>query len=240
MDEQKEIRFIELFAGVGGFRLGLERAGKFRCIWANEIDKRACQIYRKQFGSNELQEGDIRKIPTESIPNHELLVGGFPCQSFSQGNPNRKGMSGEDVRGTLFYEIWRIARDKKPQYLLLENVPGLLTSNGGKDFQTILTSLDELGYIVEWCGLNSLNFGVPNIRQRIFIFGNLQQSEINVCKKSIKATPVLCSIAARARNTDFNWKEIGRSSSEIIREDAGVSIELDGRITKDGKEIIDG
>lgn len=240
MNNEKELRFIEMFCGVGGFRLGLEKAGNFKCIWANDNDKNACKIYRKRFGDKELIEKDVRKISTKSIPDHDLLTGGFPCQAFSQGNPKRKGMSGEDTRGTLFHEIWRVARDKKPQLLLLENVPGLLSSRSGKDFQTILSSLDELGYNIEWCCLNSLNFGIPQIRQRVFIFGNLRNSKSNACQKSFKATPILCGIATRFRNTAYNWTEIGRSSSQIIREDAGISVELDGRITKNGKKVFDG
>ncbi len=230
-----------MFCGVGGFRFGLEKASlKFKCLWANDNDKNACRIYRKRFGNKELIEGDVRKIATNTIPNHELLTAGFPCQSFSHGNPHRKGMSGEDTRGTLFYEIYRIVRDKKPKLILLENVPGLLSSRNGKDFQTILSSLDEVGYSLEWCCLNSLNFGIPQIRQRVFILGSLRDSKIDVCQKPIETTPLLRSIAKRFRNTDYNWKEIGRSSSQIIREDAGISVELDGRITKNNKEIING
>ncbi len=192
-----EIRYIELFAGIGGFRLGLEKAfcNKDRgtlsrekrehkqnnvytkskhqaiCIFANEWDKYACQIYRKNFGDKELHEGDIREITAKSIPNHDLLTAGFPCQSFSIAG-KRKGF--RDTRGTLFFEICRIVEKKKPDFLLLENVKGLLNHDGGNTFKIILNSLSELGYDCEWEVLNSKNFGVPQNRERVFIVGHLR------------------------------------------------------------------
>ena len=166
------MKFIELFAGIGGFRYGLE--GKwsiYRCVWANEIDKYACQIYRKNFGGGELYEGDIRTVRPEDIPDHDLLVGGFPCQAFSIAG-KRAGFN--DTRGTLFFEIARILRDKRPRCVLLENVKGLLSHDSGKTFQTILKVLSDIGYRVEWQVLNSKNFGVPQNRERVFIIGYIR------------------------------------------------------------------
>lgn len=164
-----------MFSGIGGFRLGLEKANqigfKFRCVWANDIDKYACQIYRKNFGGKELIEGDIRTIDPNTIPNHELLTAGFPCQSFSIAG-KRRGF--EDTRGTLFYEIARIASVKRPKLLLLENVKGLLSNDEGRTFAKILQTLDDLGYLVEWQTLNSKHFGVPQNRERVFIVGHLR------------------------------------------------------------------
>jgi DNA (cytosine-5)-methyltransferase 1 len=191
------MRFIELFAGIGGFRYGLcnirpteladsERPKElnsptnqlqqrkhvaYTCVWANEIDKYACQIYRKNFGGGELYEGDIRTVRPEDIPKAELLVGGFPCQAFSIAG-KRKGF--EDTRGTLFYEIARLARANRYKTLLLENVYGLLSHEGGDTFATILRVLDEMGYDVEWQVLNSKDFGVPQNRERVFIVGHLR------------------------------------------------------------------
>ncbi|MBA7587324.1 IS1595 family transposase ISCco3 [subsurface metagenome] len=191
------MRYIELFAGIGGFRLGLEKAfcNKDRgtlskekrehkqnnvytkskhqaiCVFANEWDKYACQIYRKNFGEGELYEEDITKISAESIPDFDLLTAGFPCQSFSIAG-KRKGFG--DTRGTLFFEICRIAEAKKPNLLLLENVKGLLNHDGGNTFRIILDSLSELGYNCEWEVLNSKNFGVPQNRERVFIVGHLR------------------------------------------------------------------
>jgi len=188
------LRFIELFAGIGGFRLGLEnyrnvlqskttkniqktmsysekRETGFTCVFANEWDKYACQIYRKNFGGKELVEGDIRKISAGNIPDHHLLTAGFPCQAFSIAG-KRKGF--KDTRGTLFFEICRIAKVKSPTLLLLENVKGLLNHKKGETFRIILDSLSELGYDCEWEVLNSKNFGVPHSRERVFIVGYLR------------------------------------------------------------------
>lgn len=188
------LKFIELFAGIGGFRLGLENCrnvlqskttkniqktmpcvekgeARFACVFANEWDRYACQIYRKNFGKGELYQGDIRKISAESIPNHDFLTAGFPCQAFSIAG-KRKGFN--DTRGTLFFEICRIAEVKKPRLLLLENVKGLLNHKKGDTFRIILDSLSELGYDCEWEVFNSKNFGVPHNRERVFIVGHLR------------------------------------------------------------------
>ena len=165
------MKFIELFAGVGGFRYGLEKASdKFKIVWANEIDRYACQIYRKNYGGGELYEGDITKVKTDDIPDHDLLCAGFPCQSFSIAGRRRAFL---DTRGTLFFEIARICREKKPRYILLENVKGLLSCESGGTFQTILKVLSDIGYILQWQVLNSKNFGVPQNRERVFIIGHL-------------------------------------------------------------------
>jgi DNA (cytosine-5)-methyltransferase 1 len=188
-----------MFAGIGGFRLGLEKANQvegwgdrrqftdstnsevrarqslgrktnFKTVWANELDKYACQIYRKHYGTAELVEGDIREIPTETIPDFDLLTAGFPCQSFSLAG-KRKGT--EESRGTLFAQIVRVAHAKRPSLLLLENVKGLLSSDDGGDFAKILRALGNLGYLLEWQVLNSKYFGVPQNRERVFIVGHL-------------------------------------------------------------------
>ena len=178
------MRFIELFCGIGGFRLGLEKANKqigkvwgqvkhrqarmgFNCVWGNDNDKYACQIYRNHFG--EIYEGDIRAVDASAIPDHDLLCAGFPCQSFSIAG-KRRGF--EDTRGTLFFEICRVIRAKRPRYLLLENVKGLLSHDDGSTFETILRALDELGYDCQWQVLNSKDYGVPQNRERVFIVGH--------------------------------------------------------------------
>ena len=166
------MRFIELFAGIRGFKRGLEKASKeYQCVWANEWDKYACQISRKNYPNDTLVEGDIRAGDPSSIPEHDLICAGFPCQSFSIAG-KRGGF--EDTRGTLFFEIMRIAGAKRTPYLLLENVKGLLSHDEGDTFQTILRTLDELGYNVQWQVLNSKDFGVPQNRERVFIIGHLR------------------------------------------------------------------
>lgn len=166
------IKFFDMFAGIGGFRSGLEAIGGFECVGYCEIDKYAKQAYEAMYDTGgELYFDDARKIVPEQLPDFDLLVGGFPCQSFSIAGA-RKGF--DDTRGTLFFEIARIAAVKKPKYIYMENVPGLLNHDSGKTFETILHTLDELGYDVCWQVLNSKNFGVPQSRNRVFIIGYLR------------------------------------------------------------------
>lgn len=156
-------KYVELFAGIGGFRQALDRAGG-ECVFASEIDKFAAQAYEALYG--EKPAGDITKIDATSIPDHDLLVGGFPCQAFSIAG-RRGGF--EDTRGTLFFEIVRIAREKKPRMMLLENVKGLVGHDKGRTLETMVTALAEIGYAVDFEVLNSKYFGVPQNRERIFI-----------------------------------------------------------------------
>ena len=184
------MKFIDLFAGIGGFRYGLQKVEiesesssdnesgasqhgqrAFHCVWSNEWDKYANQIYTKHFG--ECDSRDIRTVDTKDIPDHDLLCAGFPCQSFSIAG---KRLGFEDTRGTMFFEIARIIRDKRPRYFLLENVKGLLSHDEGKTFQTILGVLSDLGYEYQWQVLNSKNFGVPQNRERVFIVGHLRET----------------------------------------------------------------
>lgn len=172
MREQDTIRFFDMFSGIGGFRAGLERAGGFSCIGHSEIDKYAEKAYRAihSVGESEVFYEDARKINVGTMPDFELLCGGFPCQSFSIAG-KRKGF--DDKRGTLFFEIARLARKKRPPYLLLENVPGLLSHDTGRTFTVILDTLLQLGYHVEWQVLNSKDFGVSQSRKRVYIVGYL-------------------------------------------------------------------
>jgi len=165
------MKFIELFAGIGGFRLGLEKAGH-KCVWANEINEKARGIYENNF-KDKPDSRDIRTIEPNEIPDSDLLVGGFPCATFSAAG-KRTGFSTEDTRGTLFFEICRIAGAKRIPYIFLENVKGLLNHDNGRTFGVILSALDELGYDVQWECINSKNFGVPQHRERVFIIGNLR------------------------------------------------------------------
>ena len=167
------IKFFDMFAGIGGFRSGLEAIGGFECVGYCEIDKYAKQAYEAMYDTGgELYFDDARKIVPEQLPDFDLLVGGFPCQSFSIAGA-RKGF--DDTRGTLFFEIARIAAVKKPKYIFLENVPGLLNHDSGKTFETIIHTLDELGYDVCWQVLNSKNYAVPQSRNRVFIIGYLRE-----------------------------------------------------------------
>lgn len=182
------MKYFSMFSGIGGFELGICKASKGNtdtsstrrkllqgvqpseatCVGYSEIDKYADQIYQKHFGGRNY--GDATKINARELPDFELLVGGFPCQAFSVAG-KRAGFN--DTRGTLFFDIARICKEKQPRNLVLENVKGLLSHDQGKTFQTILGVLADLGYFVEWQVLNSKDFGVPQNRERVFIIGHL-------------------------------------------------------------------
>ena len=168
------MKFLDLFAGVGGFRLGMESAGH-ECIGFCEIDKFARASYKAIHDTKgEIELHDITAVSDEfvrGIGSVDIICGGFPCQAFSIAG-NRRGF--EDTRGTLFFEIARFASILKPRYLFLENVKGLLNHENGITFETIISTLDELGYNVEWQVLNSKDFGVPQNRERVFIIGHLR------------------------------------------------------------------
>ena len=139
------------------------------CIGFSEIDKYAIQVYSKHFPTHK-NYGSITEIDASNLPDFDLFVGGFPCQAFSIAG-KRAGF--EDTRGTLIFDVFRILKEKQPRLVLLENVKGLLSHNGGRTFKTIITALTELGYYVEWQVLNAKNFGVPQNRERVFIVGHL-------------------------------------------------------------------
>ncbi len=161
-----------MFAGVGGFRTGLTNVGDFFIPvgWC-EIDRYAQKAYRALYETEgEYFCDDATQIKPEDLPEIDLICAGFPCQPFSVSG-RRLGFA--DTRGTLFHEIVRVAEARRPAYLLLENVPGLLNHEDGKTFGTILAAIHELGYSLEWCVLNSANFGVPQQRRRVYIVGYL-------------------------------------------------------------------
>lgn len=168
------MKFLDLFAGIGGFRLGMESAGH-ECVGFCEIDKFARASYQAIHDTKgEIELHDITTVSDEfirGVGRVDIICGGFPCQAFSIAG-NRRGF--EDTRGTLFFEIARFASILKPRYLFLENVKGLLNHDRGNTFEVILSALDELGYDVEWQVLNSKNFGVPQNRERVFIIGHLR------------------------------------------------------------------
>ena len=163
------MKYCSLFSGIGGFDLALDRLGH-ECVYANDFDKYAAKVYNNKF-NRKIDTRDIRLVKTDELPDFDLLVGGFPCQAFSIAG---KRLGFEDTRGTLFFEIARIIKDKRPKYFLLENVKGLLNHNRGETYQTILATINELGYESEWQILNSKNHGVPQNRERIFISGYIR------------------------------------------------------------------
>lgn len=186
-----KVRVIELFAGVGGFRVGLERADAdfFKTIWANQWEpstktQHAAMVYEKNFGEGSVVNKDINLVQTDTIPDHDMLVGGFPCQDYSVATTlnNSKGIEGK--KGVLWWTIYRILKekgDKRPVVIFLENVDRLLLSPAkqrGRDFAVILECLNELGYVVEWRIINAAEYSMPQKRRRTYIVGYEKNSTI--------------------------------------------------------------
>ncbi len=185
--ENKTLKVAELFAGVGGFRLGLEKSN-FKVVWSNQWEpstkiQHASMVYEARFGKENHSNQDIATVPTDEIPDHDLLCGGFPCQDYSVATTlhNSKGLKGK--KGVLWWSIHRILEEKKnkPKYLFLENVDRLLKSPAkqrGRDFAVMLQSLNELGYAVEWRVINAAEYGMPQRRRRVFFIGYHKTTEI--------------------------------------------------------------
>jgi DNA (cytosine-5)-methyltransferase 1 len=202
--EGKPFNYVSLFSGIGGFEQALNRLGG-SCVMASEIDKYANQAYEVLYGHSTV--GDVTKVAAEDVPDHDLLVGGFPCQAFSVAG---KRLGFEEARGTLFFEIARIAKAKQPKAMLLENVKGLISHDKGKTLGTIIQTLDEIGYTVDFEVMNSKYFGVPQNRERIFIVAvrnNLiEPSEWNVGKRSDVVAKGKRRIAQLGVKTfNFDW-----------------------------------
>lgn len=155
--------FIDLFAGIGGFRVPLEEVGG-KCVFSSEWDKHAIKTYKDNF--NEVPKGDITKIKEEEIPGHDLLTAGFPCQPFSIAG-KMKGFS--DTRGTLFFDVARIVKYHKPKVVVLENVRNFATHDNGNTLEVVINTLEDLNYEVKYKVLNAKDFGLPQNRERIFL-----------------------------------------------------------------------
>jgi len=168
MKNWNDFRFIDLFAGIGGIRLGFEAVGG-HCVFSSEFDEDACKTYEANFGEH--PSGDITKIDAGDIPDFDILLGGFPCQAFSI--IGKKEGFGNETCGTLFFEIERILKGKRPKAFMLENVRNLLSHDKGNTFKVIRTHLEALGYNVYAKVLNALDYGVPQKRERIIIVGFL-------------------------------------------------------------------
>lgn len=167
------VKVIDLFAGIGGIRLGVEQAfGSIDCVFTSEIDKHAATTYKANFKDSHIF-GDIKQIDENDVPDHDILLAGFPCQPFSQAGL-KKGFT--DTRGTLFFDIERILLAKQPKAFLLENVKQLKGHDKGRTFQTIIDHLNKAGYKVFYEILKARDFGVPQNRERIYIVGFLDHS----------------------------------------------------------------
>ena len=234
------MKFLDLFAGIGGFRMGLESLGH-ECVGFCEIDKFARKSYKAIYDTKgEVELHDITQVTNEEWRKFrgtvDIICGGFPCQAFSIAG-KRKGFL-DETRGTLFFEIARAAKEIKPPLLFLENVKGLLSHDKGRTFRTILSTLAELGYDAEWQVLNSKNFGVPQNRERVFIIGHLRgRSErtifpirgesptVDSCKPkrlgngSKIAIPVLTPDRAKKRQNGRRFKTAGEPMFTLTSQD---------------------
>ena len=207
---ENRIRVVELFAGVGGFRIGLEGASDaYETIWNNQwepstIHQDASLVYRARFGSNGHSNKDINIVPTSEIPNHDLLVGGFPCQDYSVASTLSRSGGIEGKKGVLWWQIYRILDEKgenRPNYVFFENVDRLLGSPAkqrGRDFANILASLADLGYVVEWRVINAADYGMPQRRRRTYIVGFREDSHISKQLKKLKEWVLCDGVLAKA------------------------------------------
>ena len=231
------MRVFSTFSGIGGFEVGIQNAFEATrtiqgrpsptstdseradiprqplCVGYSEIDKYAISVYEGHFPGVK-NYGDITKINAAELPDFDCLVGGFPCQSFSIAG-KRRGF--EDTRGTLFFDLARILKEKQPRLFVFENVKGLLSHDKGRTLITILAAIDELGYDCQWQVLNSKNHGVPQNRERIIIVGHLRgtsRPEVFPLTTNTKADNVLPTLTARYHGAQANGGYIGHESTE--------------------------
>lgn len=156
-------KFIDLFAGLGGFRIALESLGA-KCVYSNEWDKAVCEVYKDNFG--DYPDGDITKVDEKKIPDHDILCAGFPCQAFSISG-NQRGF--EDSRGTLFFDVARIVKEKKPKVVFMENVKNFASHDNGKTLSVVKNTMEQLGYSFFYKVLNAKDYGIPQKRERIYM-----------------------------------------------------------------------
>ena len=235
MPRKKEhtIRVVELFAGVGGFRIGLEGASDaFQTVWNNQWEpstqhQDASIVYQARFGSSGHSNKDINLVPTSDIPDHDLLVGGFPCQDYSVAATLSRSGGIEGKKGVLWWQIYRILAekgDKRPNYVFFENVDRLINSPAtqrGRDFAIILASLADLGYIVEWRVINAADYGMPQRRRRTYIVGYQKDSKIGKRISGLKDWMLYDGVLAQA--FPFGMKDNSLSEFDIKGSVAEVS-----------------
>ncbi len=228
------MKFIDFFAGIGGFRLGMEMAGH-ECVGHCEIDKFADKSYRAMHNvkEDEWYADDICRVEPGELPEADIWTGGFPCQAFSIAG-KRRGF--EDMRGTLIFEIFRLAAERKPRILFLENVKGLLNHEGGRTFGIILDGLWELGYDVQWQVLNSKNFGVPQNRERVFIIGHLGKgSRREIFPIRGTNTPLNINVIGTTKNHDA----MGTNCRHWVHDTQGIVGALSATDYKQPKQILE-
>jgi DNA (cytosine-5)-methyltransferase 1 len=227
-----KLKVCELFAGVGGFRLGLEKTGHYQVVWSNQWEpstktQHASMVYEARFGSQDHSNTDIEQVPTEKIPDHDVLVGGFPCQDYSVATTlkNSKGLLGK--KGVLWWSIHRILSEKKnkPKYLILENVDRLLKSPStqrGRDFAVMLKSLSDLDYAIEWRVINAAEYGMPQRRRRVFLVGIHKSAELY--SKYITSSPKEILLEKGVLADSFSVQKNILDSTNVILEKSVLKI----------------
>lgn len=246
-----QFKFIDLFAGVGGIRYPFEQLNG-QCVMTSEWDKYAKLTYQTNYGSDELFLGDITKIKESEVPDHDILVGGFPCQAFSHAG---KKMGFEDTRGTLFFDVARIIKAKKPKMILLENVKGLVSHDKGKTLATILSALDEIGYNMTYKILHAKDFGVPQNRPRIYLVGVRKDLNFTFEFPEYKSKPTRLGdileekVDKKYTISDKLWSYLKNRKEEqqakgngfgysLFDEDSVYVSTISARYGKDGSEIL--
>ncbi len=252
-NDKAKYKMIDLFAGIGGTRLGFYQTGKICVVFSSEIDKFAIKTYKANFG--EIPSGDIKEINENDIPSHDILVGGFPCQAFSQAG---KKLGFEDTRGTLFFEIARIIKAKRPKTFLLENVKNLKSHDKGKTYKTIINTLKNLNYEVNSILFKAKDFGLPQNRERIYIIGFNKKTVSNYKDFYFPTPPYsatnLGDILEKDVDTKYTisdklWQGHQRRKSQHIKKGNGFGFTLfnhqssytntlSARYYKDGSEIL--
>ncbi|QZE12231.1 DNA cytosine methyltransferase [Mycoplasma sp. Ms02] len=220
-----KLKFIDLFSGIGGFRIALEQNGA-QCVFSSEIDPYAAKTYFDNF--NEMPSGDITKIETSKIPDHNILCAGFPCQPFSLAG---KRLGFEDTRGTLFFDVARIIEAKKPEAVILENVSGITNHNGGKTLQVIENTLTDLGYKITWKLLNSKDFGVPQNRNRWYCVAIRNDIEVDISKIFPEKQELKTTLD---KIIDWNLKESHEISDIALK---NIKLHIDKYVGKNNSKI---
>lgn len=251
--ESADYTMIDLFAGIGGTRLGFQLTGRTKSVFSSEIDKFAIKTYEANYGDTPC--GDITQIDEKDIPDHDILVGGFPCQAFSQAG---KKLGFEDTRGTLFFEIARIIKEKRPKAFLLENVKNLKGHDKGKTFKVIENTLKELDYAVFNILFKAKDFGVPQNRERIYIVGFDKQQIKNYQDFTFPTPPKIetrlgdileQNVSDKYTISDKLWEGHQRRKKEhkkngngfgysLFNEDSPYTNTISARYYKDGSEIL--
>ncbi|MCS4488431.1 DNA (cytosine-5-)-methyltransferase [Streptococcus sciuri] len=251
--ESADYSMIDLFAGIGGTRLGFQLTGRTQSVFSSEIDKFAIKTYKANYGDT--PHGDITKIDEKDIPDHDILVGGFPCQAFSQAG---KKLGFEDTRGTLFFEIARILKEKRPKAFLLENVKNLKGHDKGRTFQVIENTLKELDYKVYNILFKAKDFGVPQNRERIYIIGFDKRQVSNYADFEFPTPPMTetrlgdileDSVSDKYTISDTLWQGHQRRKKEhkkngngfgysLFNADSLYTNTISARYYKDGSEIL--